>query len=265
MNDGWDVMGDRVLHATKIYKHDDRELIPVLMSAIIKGYYGQHGTVAVIDRARPFISVSSKSWTWSKLPRGFSTSLPLRLGIYSESVASDFFVLRYFSPGGDGRVFLGLCPQTRLLCVAKIYKKESPELADIEMDLWLKLWGVSTRKCFLVGNVSLLMPLVFTAKSDRSFAILPKDWAYNRGSLPAENETAFVDLTNQALACFHARVWTFEEAYNEASSVLTRFGYRHGDMKTEHVALLPVLDIFGKIISLRPIFIDLTTVTVAEK
>jgi hypothetical protein len=35
MNDGSDVMGDRVLHATKIYKHDDRELIPVLMSAII--------------------------------------------------------------------------------------------------------------------------------------------------------------------------------------------------------------------------------------
>jgi hypothetical protein len=133
------------------------------------------------------------------------------------------------------------------------------------MDLWLKLWGVSTRKRFLAGNVSLLMPLVFTAKSDRSFAILPKDWAYNRGSLPAENETAFVDLTNQALACFHARVWTFEEAYNEASSVLARFGYQHGDMKTEHVALLPVLDIFGKIISLRPIFIDLTTVTVAEK
>ena len=134
-------------------------------------------------------------------------------------------------------------------------------MSQLDHDLWLEIWGVETIKCRFAGNEALVMPLVFTAKEDGTFAISPCEWAYNRGSVADGDEPAFQRIFEQTSICLSKRPWSIAEAQAKAVATMKAAGYIHDDMKLQHVALLPVLDATGEISVPRPVLIDLARVS----
>jgi hypothetical protein len=212
-----------------------------------------------MNHTRPFISVDKLKWCWLKLPKTNNLKLPLNIGIPHE--ISSLLVVRYFSVGGDGRVFVGLDLDQRRLRVVKLFRNDTSGLSQLEHDLWLEIWGVETITCTLAGNEALVMPLVFTAKEDGTFAISPNEWAYNHGSVADGDELAFNRIFEQTSICLSNRPWSVAEAQAEALAAMEAAGYTHDDMKLQHVALLPELDAAGNISALRPVLIDLARVS----
>jgi hypothetical protein len=249
-----------------VYTHDDKELIPALVSSFIKGFHGRYGSISVMSSSRQFISVGEDNWNWLKLPRDFNLTDPLQIGIPNDN--SSIFIVRYFALGGDGRAFLGLSCSKRLLFVVKLFnpdeKPSSQTPRDLEHDLWKLLWNVDTVKRTLAGCEALIMPLVFCARRFpvKGFSLSSSDWLYNTGS-NHDTDLDFSALRNieeQVATCFKKYHWNVDEASEVAASTMRTKGYVHADMKVEHVALMPQIDKSGIIVDLQPILIDLARV-----
>jgi len=260
-------VGKRLIHGSRMFKHDDKELIPSLVSAYIKGYYGRYGSVSVMSMSRQYICAERDKWNWSKLPQKFSLTEPLKIGVPVDT--SSVFVVRYFAMGGDGRVFLGLNCSERFLYVVKLYhpvedsSQQKPR--DLEHNLWKQIWGVNTSKCRLVDCDALIMPLVFCAAGlpDKEFLLSRSDWLYNSGITADTDHADLLAMSNieqQVKACYDKRPWSVDEAAAEATATMRAAGYAHADMKCEHIALMPHFDESGDIVALQPILIDLARV-----
>ena len=259
--------GKRVIHGSRVFKHDDKELIPSLVSAFIKGYYGRYGSVSMMSISRQYICAESDKWNWSKLPQNFSLTEPLKIGVPVNT--SSVLMVRYFAMGGDGQVILGLNCSERLLHVVKLYhpKEDSSQQSprDLEHKLWEQIWGVNTSKCRLAGCDALIMPLVFcaTGLSDKEFFLSRSDWLYNSGIIGDTDDAdlqAMDKIEQQVKACYNEHPWSVDEAEAEAKATMKAAGYAHADMKLEHIALMPRFDESGDIVALQPILIDLARV-----
>ena len=136
---------------------------------------------------------------------------------------------------------------------------------DLECSLWKSIWDVDTIKCDIVGNCSLVMPLVLCAEEKQGsikFCISITDSLYNSGSTrDAETDRPAMDkIESQIKACYDSHPWSVEEAEQVAVETMRSAGYIHDDLKPQHVALLPQLDAVGDVVSLKPILIDLSRV-----
>ena len=267
------IIGERLIHGSKIFHYTDTELIPVLISVFLKGYYGSHGSVSVMSYSRPFIHINSESWSWLRLPSSFDITMPLRLGVPTD--VTSLFIVRYFSAGGDGRTILAIDCKERILCAVKLFFPIDSEISpcSLERKLWKDIWNVDTIKCKLIGQNALVMPLVFCARVKKNdmptkiFSLKLSEWLYNYIDI-GDTETdrpAMEEIVNEVQYCYNKHQWTVDEAKKSATLAMRDAGYEHADMKTEHVALLPRLDEAGHISSLQPILIDLSRVNILPR
>ena len=259
----------RELCCTGVYHKDDPMLIKALMSAMLKSYHGRIVPVSLLSHTRLYLVSSQDSWGWVTLPKGFDIRLPLVCGVPDSYEA--LYIVRHVSSksgtGADGRVVFALSTTQHMLTVMKMFHSISSdassmtasEKADLECFMWTHVWKVRTIRCVVAGWETLIMPPVFTADIDGKLSITTRDWVTCDWETDID-VNALARIESQAKACFEAKAWTLDMVQQAAVDAMMQAGYRHGDLKNEHVGLLPITNEEGEIVELRPVLIDLSRV-----
>lgn len=256
----------RVVHCTKIYHHDDVELIKILASTLMK-MNNTPGSIptTLIDsiRNRYYIQLNERTYDWIKLP---ADGIVLSYEPPPKQTRK-YYLLQDYHGGADGRVWLA-CSTTGKLVVIKFGSRRGG-LTEVdittrleqEAEYWRHCYGLtssSVRVETLNSLPALLMPFAFHGRlTENGFRFLPpNEWTtVTSGDLiPLDDEVEEDLLLKDQLGVLT------NDPMQQLRSALTTIvskGRWHEDLAWRHLALLPVRRV-DETWTLSPIFIDLT-------
>jgi len=145
----------RLIYGSDVYSFNSPQLIPTLISVILKMFHSPHDPVPLVDLKRSYISVTETSWFWiGSLPKEFT----LKFSKMPTAAAKSLILLRDLRGGAHGRVWLA-CSTTGLVCVIKFPKRKVEELAR-ELEIWTSVWKLPATLQRWNKEMALRMPFV---------------------------------------------------------------------------------------------------------
>eukprot|EP00981_Chlorochromonas_danica_P013375 scaffold6281_cov207-Ochromonas_danica.AAC.5 len=261
------------LYCSKIVSRTDRDLPLFLATALVKMVNGETENIEVLFRTsgsngRKFGKVtcndSANKFCWEALPPLLKPTFEL-----PPPNTTQFYLLRDFHGGADGRVWLA-CSATGKLCVIKLSTTHD---FKVEADHWCKIWDVRARCTLIMDAHALIMPFAFHAVLCHGNKVVFRplnNWcgsSYENISLQDFVDNCDIESTIDGK---ELEKWFGDplSAALEAVSSMAHAGFVHNDLAWRHVALLPIkqepLDT-KPIWTVKPILIDLTRVRVLEE
>jgi hypothetical protein len=152
----------RVLHGSRVYESNDKQLPMVLAGVIRKMHHSPRAHVDLLDPKVDRICMNSDHWYWGRLSGVEDiddTRMPRR-------DAADFVMLQDFRGGADGRVWRA-CTLSGIGCIIKFaHKKDENDTPadqrkrlEREALVWHGAWQEkNTRVCRVGGDWALIMP-----------------------------------------------------------------------------------------------------------
>jgi hypothetical protein len=191
---------ERVVRAGRVMRWDDPALVVTLASVLLKMVTSPATRLKqLLDPGRKYIKVGEKDWMWAMLPNG---TPELRYWPMPNANVATFLLLLHLGDGVNGRAWLAMT-LAGVACVLK-FPKESHDSDSLhgEVEIWRTVWGVDgVRVQQLANKPALVMPYVRTC------------------SAQADQTEEVRDATRVAVARMAAAGW------------------RHNDVKWEHVGL----------------------------
>jgi len=153
----------RVLHGTRIFRFDDRELPTYLVSTLMK-------MAAVTIRPRPMIKdqhylTAGDRFQWAALSNN------PRHDKFPGHNTKNFFFLRELGRGAEGNAWL-CCNESGYLCALKIFRRPRTSDQELEtrikseLEVWGKVWNLEAFRCTVLGRPALVMQQVLIAPED---------------------------------------------------------------------------------------------------
>jgi hypothetical protein len=164
------------LHGTKIFKFNDDDLVPTLVSALRKmsnTFIVDTNQLLKFDFCFRCIERTDHNGGWDKetrekLPTGTQLS-------YKQTIGDKIYLLRDYGISGDGHVWLAVDGNGHLGVLKSLMPPEhSPNLsmhdaAKREAKLWMDIWGIRVPHIRMSNEKhTLAMPFVFHYTSDES-------------------------------------------------------------------------------------------------
>lgn len=257
-----EVVLNRVLHHSRLVRHDDPELLGMLASAVVKCFQSPYVQVGLIDTSRAFIRLTSTSWNWMRLKQGVVDFLTLDPTGLSAAGPTDFFILKYFFRTYEKKVWLVISqPQNRLV-VAKLVPDKM--IAAQEVTMWNSVNECNDAFSTVLRTVpAICTPFVIHASksgADRrvGFDLDISHWIVQHGALPQSLPPMLAEFQDQVRrlgADLDPR-----EIARQAIVRMAELGLQHDDLAWRHIALLPVFH-EGGVTALKPALIDFGRVT----
>lgn len=266
----------RELRVSQIMKYNDKNLVPSLLSFLIKSTFVTHDPVPLLSSARKYMRLSETKklldddadMKFETLPRDFK----LKLHPPPKSTQM-FYVLREYRPGGDSSQVLLACSAAGNLCVLKFHRRDADEeinTVEKEVKWWNDLYGLGEGYVYCKqlgrdGCPVIVMPFAFHCSSKigegkHDFDLNLEQWCkYPNASNSKDVNIEFSDVSTgdfkEAL-----RVRRKDDVATEAIKRIAAKKYQHMDLKWHHVALLPLFHKSDKTWngSFMSILIDLT-------
>ncbi|KAI3648004.1 hypothetical protein MP228_008225 [Amoeboaphelidium protococcarum] len=251
--------GKVTVYASRVYDHSEVDLVEALVSLL----YKVSKTLIVpfqsfLQTQRKFILATKDSFTYESLPQSL-TSFSYK---FPSCPYNNFYILKYYHRGGDGRVAL-CCTSRGHLCVVKFLFERENQLEELqqEADLWNRVWDTKCRVVVLNGKYALLMPFCFHIRfvsQQPTFCGL-SGWNRRPSSMSeALDDCEVVEFPNLNREQFDAYQKDPMLVAKEAISTMLKCKVKHDDLKWSHVALLPKFSAKSNTVKLMPILIDLT-------
>jgi hypothetical protein len=252
--------GERILHSSATYHHTDLDLVPFLISAVVKCHSSPCAPVALADPTRPYMRMSAQGWEWAALTAEDSERLTFQVTA-DAAQSQSFLIVKTYCRSSEKMAWLAIAQPSQQLVVLKLFAPDGAgaEEAESERALWETVNGVHA-SCFHLKNaVALCTPMVIYASQDRDsmkvyFNLDIAERCCQRGAEPGA-------LPAQ-LATFSAQVQELgtgldvRDVAQRAIERTARAGVAHRDLEWRHVALLPLFDEAGAVIRLEPVLLD---------
>jgi hypothetical protein len=187
-------------------------------------------TVPLVSATRCYVVKDDKHWKWV-------CGLPCQQLKLNPPVADEkeFYILRDFKGGGDGRVRLACSKEGNLAVIKELVpediitgrKRELRRLAEEEVGYWHRC-GIRSVYCTEMCNeVVLVMPVGFTFTRDK---IIDTGWWEGEENPPIENFRYLYD---------RVRAVSADQACDRCINTCARARLVHKDMAWRHVAIFP--------------------------
>lgn len=258
------MINDKVtVYQSKIYKHSEVELIECLASVL---YKMAHSPVYLpskfIDLRSRYVHMTRTDFKFSQLPsalKQFKYAMPSPRTV-------NCYILSYFHRGGDGRVALASSETGNLTVIKFLNDANDSNGLEKESQYWRDLWNVECRIVEYKKRCGLLMPFCMTfnpnSKMGQRVSSL-STWNKRLGNVEynAVSEELEPNLNMEMLEYYQDNPLV---AARRALDVLVEKCIKHEDLDLRHLALLPILNVDTGLYDLKPIFIDLTRVSILE-
>ncbi|KAI3653694.1 hypothetical protein MP228_001641 [Amoeboaphelidium protococcarum] len=251
--------GKVTVYASRVYDHSEVDLVEALASLLYK--VSKTPIVpfqSFLQTQRKYILATQDSFTYESLPQSL-TSFSYK---FPSCQYNNFYILKYYHRGGDGRVAL-CCTSRGHLCVVKFPFERENQLQELqqEADLWNRVWDTKCRVVVLNGKYALLMPFCFHIRfvsQQPTFCGL-SGWNRRPSSMSAALDDCEVDefpyLNREQFDAFQKDPMLVAK---EALSTMLKCKVKHDDLKWSHVALLPKFSAKSNTLEFMPVLIDLT-------
>ncbi|KAI3639231.1 hypothetical protein MIR68_002761 [Amoeboaphelidium protococcarum] len=251
--------GKVTVYASRVYDHSEVDLVEALVSLLYK--VSKTPIVpfqSFLQTQRKYILATQDSFTYESLPQSL-TSFSYK---FPSCQYNNFYILKYYHRGGDGRVAL-CCTSRGHLCVVKFPFERENQLQELqqEADLWNRVWDTKCRVVVLNGKYALLMPFCFHIRfvsQQPTFCGL-SGWNRRPSSMSAVLDDREVDefpyLNREQFDAFQKDPMLVAK---EALSIMLQYKVKHDDLKWSHVALLPKFSARSRTVEFMPVLIDLT-------
>lgn len=144
---------DRVVHAGKVMLWSDKDLVPTLLSVLVK-----MASSPAFGATREFVQVNETTWSWATLPPDFAVSANVAI---PPGDPTSYTLLEKLSPDGEyGRAWLA-ATESGALCVIKFVREYSFGVDDEEAIVWKEAWQLDVRSLTLADRPALLLPYVW--------------------------------------------------------------------------------------------------------
>mmetsp|Transcript_14575 Transcript_14575/g.13170 ORF Transcript_14575/g.13170 Transcript_14575/m.13170 type:complete len:511 (-) Transcript_14575:5-1537(-) len=242
-----DIPNKRTLHCSKVFnRSNSMELSNALYSALQKASYnaGYISPVPLHSVDRVYILVCKEGWFWTN---GNDIKSPLDFNPPKKS-AKNYYLLRDFHGGSDGRVWLSTTKSGKL-AVIKFLNDDSS--ADKEVEFWHLLGFDSVYHIKLNKKTALVLPFAFHYNNEGTS--IDNTWWKGENTAPAVQ--SFDYFLEQA-----SKIASAETALQECIKLCAKSKLIHEDIEWRHVAMFPNL----KDNSIKCCFLDLTRMNRAE-
>ncbi|KAJ3392400.1 hypothetical protein HDU92_008459 [Lobulomyces angularis] len=255
------------LYVSKVYKYNDQLITQILISCMCKMYMTHIETPKIIGNKNfKFRYIESGQdriyWKFISFTKPFTYEMP-------NSKTKNFYLLKKYHGGRDGRVWLALSNNANL-AVIKAPRKEkehiSKKIFTQESSYWNELWNCNSYTIEILDITMIVMPYAFHCiqdDNDRVYFKSPDIWN-DIGRKEEDNVFNCEDILESKNKLFDTE--DLEKYFKnpllvarEALTVMKEKGYIHDDIQWRHVSLLPFKkseNIWG----LKPIMIDLTRI-----
>ncbi len=284
-----DIADHRIVHASPILRHDNPDLIRLLVHLMHKMHLSPYDTSPkLVKSGQRYPLFNEEAWDWTPLDSDFRLSYCM-----PNANTSHFYLLQQYHGGADGLVWLAASYKGNLV-VLKFglvggSRRSMQDLLESEARYWTMLWGVRVRVVKLFHRLALVMPFAFhahlsapkavaaapqVAKGDRLAAqrfitfkgpnswtaILPDAEVAKRAASAKQPDPDVVREDNEVMPLLANFLQQHppESIARDAIGAMLRHDVMHADLRWRHVAILPFRS--GSQWMLKPILIDLTRV-----
>jgi len=284
---------DRKLHGTRIYRHDEPELVELLVHTLHKMARSPHDAAPkLLKPNQRYPHFKEMTWEWELLMKEPTFRLSY---VMPPAQTRNFFLLQQYHRGADGIVWLAASASGHLVVlkfgVHGADRQEVKSLLQEEAERWNMLWladsSEKVRVVTLFQRPALVMPFAFHAhvidtnndkdeqpdndddepkpvavhfKGPNSWTVALSDEEVAKRVVMSEQDLDIVSEDIKVLPELTKLVRELQPkgiARLALESMLAK-GYMHADLEWRHVALLPTRNDNGW--TLKPILIDLTRV-----
>jgi hypothetical protein len=256
---------ERELHSSAVIPHTDENLVPLLLSAVVKCMHSPHGTVPMADPRRACYRITRDGWAWASMTAETISRLTFRMTEEAQQ-CTGFLVIRSFFRDAERKVWLAVAEPSQQIVVVKILETEVE--VEAERDCWQRVNGATAAFCTkLRESWALCAPfIVHATERDGSPVVFNFDiaeWARQysaeAGPLPPN------------IAAFSARLQELgggQDVRDVARRAIERAanaGVVHKDLAWRHIALMPVFgeqDGEQRVLRLEPALLDFGRVEV---
>lgn len=241
------------IYSTQLYHYNDPKLIELLASAILKMTFSSFTEQTIFDAAQDikYPLVKKRSFLYVYLPRDIKFKL-------SFSVNSKVFYLLYeFHGGRDGRVWMATTSNGNLCVIKFSHGVAASSYYSKEAQAWKDIWGVPAFELTLLGYPALVMPYCFhgvVLPNGDPFFMNLKSW----GKVGPFLLDDFVNNGSQNQISKRSLQYYLKDPIKTAQFAIQEManrGYKHDDLKFQHVGLLPYSN--SGTWKVRPILLDL--------
>lgn len=109
----------RKVFGSRVYKFNDPELVPMLMTMVLKMLHAPREEIPILDKRRRYIVLTESSLYWD----GLAGVANLDFSRMPSRAATQLFLLEDMRAGADGRAWL-VCSSTGRVGVLKFTLKE---------------------------------------------------------------------------------------------------------------------------------------------
>ena len=253
---------EREICSTEIYKHNDKNLSKIIISAIAKSYESPYYPVPIFSTNRNYVRLIENNWQWTRYDEITLSKLNKNLTLNNmRNNKVGFTVLKYFKGGRYSKVRLAVADNGSFVILKEFDDDISNQSIETEYNCWVygnKIMNVYIET--IVNRRTLVMPLVFTVHEKNGKLYIPINlqiWSVENGAIPdilPENlEKINIQLKN------YNNYPDLEELCEVAIDKLATAGYRHKDLKYRHLGVYPVIR-NGKLVRVEPVLIDFDVV-----
>jgi hypothetical protein len=255
------VVRNRVLHHSRLMRHDDPDLLVTLTSVVLKSWRSPYASVGLLDLNRAFIRLTSANWNWVRMEKATIDALTLDPDL-SGADPTAHVIVKCFLRADEKKVWMVITePQGRLM-VAKVV--QDAVKAAREVEIWNRANECTTAFTTVICAVpAICTPFVFNASEDCMtrrvwFDLDLSRWIVQRG--------AVAQPLPPSLAQFQAQLKHLgvgldpRDIARQAIDRMAQLGLQHDDLAWRHIALMPVVQ-EGKVTALKPALIDFGEVT----
>ena len=276
-----DVAGDRKVHATPILRHDNPELVLLLVHLMHKMHLSPYdASPKLVKPGQRYPLFTEGAWDWTPLEPDFRLSYCM-----PHANTKHFYLLQQYHGGADGLVWLAASAQGNLV-VLKFglvgdSRQEVKQSLEAEAQQWNALWGCKARVVQLFHRLALVMPFAFHAHMNVPTAVErvgqtpariifkgPNNWTAVLTDAEVAKRVASAqqpdpdvvreDTDVLPLLADYLAAHSPEAIARTAITAMLEHGVMHDDLCWRHVALLPSRS--DSQWTLRQVLIDLTRV-----
>ena len=252
---------DRILHCTPLISHTDPHLARILVSAIKKSVGSTFGTVYAFSHKRIYLQLVPNAWRWHQLPLARAEHLQANATLNltaSASQSSHFTILKNLHRTANCKVSVVIAGDTDQICIAK--QLLDGATLDQELSVWCEAnEHTGVFRCSGGGAPLLVMPYVVLAREINGIVSFITDfhtWVAENASNAGPVPTRILRELTQTADLIKAQGWNPLRAAAAAAARFAQRGILHKDLEWRHVGILPIFDVEGDVVEVRPVFVD---------
>lgn len=259
----------RELYCSKIFAHNEKNLVKFILSIIVKAYYADYNPINLFDSNRAYIRINPDGWLWKKYHQKIIDTWNDKVTLIPPPKhTTNFTILKYFHSGKYSKVRLVISDSGHL-AVIKQFQENDVDQAEQELKCWKEINEIDD--VYIINSdtkvkKSLVMPLVFHATEKFEDGVKSiffnfdlKYWSYQEfklgGDLPKKLEEINEQLKNNKFNVYDVAIQAIKNAAIK--------GYIHTDLEFRHIGLYPIFE-NNIIIKMVPVLIDFEIIEESE-